>query len=244
MDAYIITIGNELLNGNTTDTNSVWLGKELEKINIRVKEKITVSDNKDTIVKSIQRVINRKFPYIFVTGGLGPTHDDITKSAIKEILKTDEYFDEDYYKELQIKFKKRNIKISSSNRSQAMMLSKCNSIENPIGTALGMEFFLNKSRVFVMPGVPIEMRKMIKKVIVPRYFQNNIMSKGDITILTAGTPESLIADKINDFIEEYKKEIKIAFLPQYSGVNIRLNAINNNFDKMIELKEKINLRLG
>ena len=244
MDAYIITIGDELLNGNTIDTNSVWLGKELEKIHIRIKEKITVSDNKDTIVQSIQRVINRKFPYIFVTGGLGPTHDDITKSAIKEILKSNEYFDEVYYKELQIKFKKRNIKISRSNRSQAMMLSKCNPIENPIGTALGMEFFSNKSRVFVMPGVPIEMRKMIKEVIFPRYFQNNVMSETSITILTAGTPESLIADKIQDFVEEYREEIKIAFLPQYSGVNIRLNTINNNFDKMIELKEKINLRLG
>jgi len=244
MNAYIITIGDELLNGNTTDTNSVWLGKELEKINIHVKEKITVSDNKDIIVQSIQSVISRKFPYIFVTGGLGPTHDDITKSAIKELLKTDEYFDADYYEKLKIKFKKRNIKISKSNRNQAIMLSKCSSIENSIGTALGMEFFLNKSRVFVIPGVPIEMRIMIKEVIVPKYFQNNIMSKSNITILTAGAPESLIADKINDFVEEYKGVIKIAFLPQYSGVNIRLNPISNNYDEMIELKEKINFRLG
>ncbi len=245
MNACIITIGNELLNGSTIDTNSVWLGKQLDKLNIVVSEKLTIPDDSLIIEKSIIGISSREFDYIFITGGLGPTHDDITKSVVKKILNSDEYFDEKYFNELKLKFQKRNLKISNINKEQAIILSKCNPIKNPMGTALGIEFQLNKSQVFIMPGVPSEMKAMIKEIIFPRYFKNFDEVENNITILTAGSHESYIAEKIDDLIKLYKKEIKIAFLPRYTGVNIRLSILENkNLDRLIEFKKNITKRLG
>ena len=96
MNSYIITIGNELLNGNTLDTNSSWIGKKLDEFNIDIAGKITIPDDINDIEETIKLILNKNFDYIFVTGGLGPTHDDITKIAIKNILQSDEYFDEEY----------------------------------------------------------------------------------------------------------------------------------------------------
>ena len=183
MNAYIVTIGDELLNGNTLDTNSSWIGRELDKFNINILGKITIPD---------------------------------------------EYFDDKYYEKLKLKFKKHNIEMLDQNKEQAILLKKSKSIHNPIGTALGIEFVYNNSTVFVMPGVPKEMQAMMSEVVIPEYFLENKNNKNNITILTAGLPESVIADKINDLIIEYSREVKVAFLPKYSGVNIRLILIDQS----------------
>ena len=245
MNSYIITIGNELLNGNTLDTNSSWIGKKLDEFNIDIAGKITIPDDINDIEETIKLILNKNFDYIFVTGGLGPTHDDITKVAIKNILQSDEYFDEKYYEKLKLKFKKHNIEMSEQNKEQAVLLKQTKPIHNPLGTALGIEFLFNNSRVFIMPGVPKEMQEMMSEVIIPKHFSENKNNKNNVTILTAGIPESTIADKINDLVCEYLKEVKVAFLPKYSGVNIRLSLIDQSKDKHIyEMKNKIVERLG
>jgi len=245
MNAYIVTIGNELLNGNTLDTNSSWLGRELDKFNINILGKITIPDNIKDIEETIKCIVEKSFDYVFVTGGLGPTHDDMTKTAIKNVLKTDEYFDEKYYEKLKLKFKKHNVEMLEQNKEQAVLLKKTQQIHNPLGTALGIEFLLNNSRIFVMPGVPNEMQEMMKEVIIPKHFSQNKNNTNNLIILTAGIPESIVADKINDLINEYVNEVKVAFLPKYSGVNIRLSLIDQSKSKHIdEMKNKIVNKLG
>ena len=245
MNAYIITIGNELLNGNTLDTNSSWIGRKLDEFNIDILGKITIPDNINEIGETIKLILEKEIDYVFVTGGLGPTHDDLTKNAIKNILQSDEYFDNEYYEKLKLRFKKYDIEMSEKNKEQAILLKKTKPIYNPLGTALGIEFVFNNSRVFVMPGVPKEMQAMMCEVVMPEYFLENKNNKNNITILTAGMPESVIADKINDLINEYSREVKVAFLPKYSGVNIRLSLIEQSQNKILdEIKIKIVERLG
>lgn len=229
MNACMLTIGDELLQGYTVDTNSAWLGKTLENYNIQFKEKITISDDLDAIVNSTKGAIEKKYPYIFITGGLGPTHDDVTKTAMKHVFESDEYFDEAYYELLKQKFAAAGISMPDNNRSQAVILTECTPLENKMGTALGMYFTKNDSQIFVMPGVPNEMKSITKHIIIPNYLTDNELPHKTITLLTTGVSESRIAEQIMELVEKYSESVKTAFLPQYTGVNIRLR-LRDSFD--------------
>ncbi len=226
LNAYCITIGDELLQGFTIDTNSAWIAQTLIPCNIELKQKITIGDNIEDIKSSIESAISRQYDYIFVTGGLGPTHDDITKEAVKQIFDTEYVLDKDYLNDLEKKFHKRGLKMPANNKSQAMILDKADSIPNQNGTALGMRFVNGKSQLFVMPGVPREMKTMVEKEIIPKYINcenvNNIT-----TIKTTGVFESKLAEILNEDIRDLKDTCSFAFLPHYTGVSIRLKKCEN-----------------
>ena len=151
MNAAVLTIGDELLQGFTIDTNSSWLGTTLLPYNIRIRKKLTVGDNLNDIISEAQNILDDNYDYLFVTGGLGPTHDDITKEAFRQLLNDELIFDENYYNQLIHHFEKRAIKIPKSNRSQAMLLKTADVLPNKNGTALGMHFLFKGTHIFIMP---------------------------------------------------------------------------------------------
>ena len=245
MNACMITIGDELLQGYTVDTNSTWLARTLENYNIRFSEKITISDDLDAIITSTESAINKKYQYIFITGGLGPTHDDITKKAMKKVFNSEEYFDEEYYQVLIEKFKDIGLKMPENNREQAIILKECTPLKNHNGTALGMQFLQYGTQIFVLPGVPSEMQKMTKAVIIPEYLSEYEQTDSVVTLLTTGVSESKVAEEIHDLIQQYLDSVKVAFLPQYTGVNIRLRGVNKNHSPYLQnCVQEIKSRLG
>ena len=244
MTSSIITIGDELLSGMTVDTNSSWLGIQLEKYNIDVIKTISIGDNCDAIQQTIESIINENHDFIFITGGLGPTHDDVTKNAIKTILNTNEYIDNNYLIQLKNKYKKAGIEFLKSNINQAVMLSNTTTLDNHIGSALGIYFKVNNTDLFVMPGVPKEMKNMFNNVIVPKYFTKYESKHYSITLLTSGIYESKISEILEEYINKYKHTIKFSFLPSYKGVKIRLKLQNNNFELLNRVASTITEKLG
>ena len=236
MNGAILTIGDELLQGFTVDTNSSWLGTTLLPYNIKITKKITVGDKLNDIISETQNILDDNYDFLFVTGGLGPTHDDITKEAFRQLLNDELVFDEIYYNQLIQHFEKRSIKMPESNRSQAMLLKTADVIPNENGTALGMHFLIKGTHTFVMPGVPGEMHSMVKNYILPNYFKTT-PEENFITIKTAGIMESHLAEKVNGLMEKYSNSFRFAFLPHYSGVSFRINKLNEN-ENLLNVKDE------
>ena len=236
MNGAILTIGDELLQGFTVDTNSSWLGTTLLPYNIKISKKVAVGDNLNDIISETQIILDDNYDFLFVTGGLGPTHDDITKEAFRQFLNDELVFDEIYYNQLKHHFEKRSIKMPESNRSQAMLLKTADAIPNENGTALGMHFLIKGTHTFVMPGVPGEMHNMVKNYILPNYFKTT-PEENIITIKTAGIMESHLAEKVNGLMEKYSNSFRFAFLPHYSGVSFRINKLNKN-ENLLNVKDE------
>jgi len=229
VNACILTIGDELLQGNTVNTNSSWIGRTLIKYDIIVKKIITIGDDIESIIIEMRYILNSGYDYIFVTGGLGPTHDDITKNAFVKLFNDKLIFNQSYYNKLKSKYEKNLIKMPSINRSQAMYPEKANIIPNNFGSALGMQYKDKNSNIFVMPGVPEEMKNMINDYILPELI-NKPLSDNVITIKTSGIMESKLAEKVNKIIIKYSNSCKFAFLPSYYGVSFRINRIDHNIN--------------
>ena len=236
MNAAVLTIGDELLQGFTVDTNSSWLGTILLPYKIRITKKITVGDKLNDIISETQNILDDKYDFLFVTGGLGPTHDDITKEAFRQLLDDEIIFDENYYLQLKQHFEKRSIKMPESNRSQAMLLKTADVIPNDNGTALGMHLLIKGTHTFIMPGVPGEMRSMVNKYIIPNYIKKTPV-ENFITIKTAGIMESHLAEKVNELMEKYSHSFRFAFLPHYSGVSFRINKLDEN-ENLLNVKDE------
>ncbi|MBC8255986.1 MAG: CinA family nicotinamide mononucleotide deamidase-related protein [Candidatus Marinimicrobia bacterium] len=236
MNAAVLTIGDELLQGFTIDTNSSWLGTTLLPYNIKISKKVAIGDNLNDIISETQYILNDKFDLLFVTGGLGPTHDDITKEAFRQFLDDELIFDESYYTQLIHHFEKRSIKMPESNRSQAMLLKTADVIPNENGTALGMHILIKDTHTFIMPGVPGEMKSMVKNHILPKYIKKSPV-ENSITIKTAGIMESHLAEKVNGLMENYSHSYRYAFLPHYSGVSFRINKLNK-IDNLQDVKDE------
>jgi len=236
VNTAVLTIGNELLQGFTVDTNSPWLGTTLLPYNIRIKKIITVGDNLNDIISETRNILDDKYDFLFVTGGLGPTHDDITKEAFRQLLDDEIIFDKNYYLQLKQHFEKRSIKMPESNRSQAMLLRIADVIPNDNGTALGMHLLIKCTHTFIMPGVPREMQSMVNKYIIPNYIKKTPV-ENFITIKTAGIMESNLAEKVNGLMEKYSHSFRFAFLPHYSGVSFRINKLDEN-ENLLNVKDE------
>lgn len=237
----LITIGNELLQGYTVDTNAAWIGKKLGALGISVESHLTIPDKKNVIVETLNDAQNKGFDVVISTGGLGPTLDDITPSAFYTFFGAKAVFDSDYWEHLSSRFEKRGIKISEINRNQAMVPDKGEILENPVGSARGLHFESSQTHFFALPGVPAEMKAMMSESVLP--FLSNISKKVLFlkTLRTTGLPESTLAEKIDDIVKAMLSEVNFAFLPQSTGVDIRISS-----DKESVLKlclEKLEKRL-
>ncbi|HKL36489.1 MAG TPA: competence/damage-inducible protein A [Salegentibacter sp.] len=241
MKAEIITIGDEILIGQIVDTNSAFIAKELNKIGISVKQISTVEDEKSHILEALNEAKDRA-DIIIITGGLGPTKDDITKDCLCEFFDDKLVKNEEVLKHVEFLFDKYiDTPISDLNRKQAMLPSKAVALMNKFGTAPGM-WFESEGKAYVsLPGVPFEMKALIEDEVVPRLQQNFkrpvILHK---TVLTYGLGESAIAEKIEAWEDALPPYIRLAYLPNLGRVRLRLTAkgdneehLNNSIEKLI-----------
>ncbi len=222
MKLAVLTIGDEILSGYTLNTNAAWMGQQLLTIGVDINTQLTTSDNIQEILKYLNFLTIEKYTHVLVTGGLGPTHDDVTPSAFYEYFGAKPIFDKIYWEGLKSRFAKRNIKIPEKNKNQAMRPNNGDVIPNSLGSARGLHFERDGINYFAMPGVPAEMRAMMELSIIPiikENFGKDIFVK---TIRLIGMGESAVAENIEHLIKKYTQKIKVAFLPQLSRVDIRL----------------------
>lgn len=224
MLAEIITIGDEILIGQIVDTNSAWMAKALNGIGVRVKQISSVSDDRQHILTALAEAHNRA-DIILITGGLGPTKDDITKKTLAGYFNVGLIEDKDALDNVQQLFKKYNRPLLEVNRLQAQVPANCEVILNKNGTAPGM-WFNDKGKVYVsMPGVPHEMMYMMEQQVIPKitatFTLPAIVHK---TILTVGEGESFLAERIADIEDSLPAHIKLAYLPKLGQVRLRLSA--------------------
>lgn len=223
MISAIVTIGDELLIGQVIDTNSSWIAQQLNFIGIKVEERVSVADDVAAIRSTLDRLL-QKVDYIFITGGLGPTKDDITKHTLTA------YFDDVLVNHqpsldnIERMFKAYGRTVNPANVQQAMLPSKARIVVNKNGTAAGMWFQQNGKSVISMPGVPYEMKGMMSDEILPSIQQENNITIYHKTICTQGIGESWLAEKIEDIENELPSYIKLAYLPAPAQVRLRLSA--------------------
>ena len=221
MRGSIITIGNELLKGYTIDTNASFIGEKLTQIGVDVVWKCSIQDNVKEIIESL-KIANKKSEIIICTGGLGPTLDDITINSISKLLKKDLIVDLKYLEELKNYYLLKGIEISNINKNQSLIVRTTNIIKNDLGSARGIDFIYNKSRFFILPGVPKEMKKMFNDYILNQLEPMIHRKSFNINIKTFGIVESKIQEIIQENINF--KNISISFLPSYKGVQIILTS--------------------
>lgn len=226
MKAVIITIGDELLIGQVIDTNSAWIGTFLNDRGVEVVEKLSVSDEHEAIIEAVARGVI-KADLVLVTGGLGPTKDDITKKALADYYSVNLRFDEDTWERIQRLFVKWGRSTTEEHRVQCYMPDNAVLLENRMGTAPGMLFEAEDTTVISMPGVPYEMKYIMEhsvgKMIEDRKHNQIIVHR---TIRTIGEGESRIARKIEHITNTLPDHIKIAFLPGLGQVRLRLTGIS------------------
>jgi nicotinamide-nucleotide amidase len=220
----IINIGDELLIGQVVNTNASWMGALLSKNGFEVKRISSVADTKEAIQQSLINAKNH-VDIVLMSGGLGPTKDDITKKVLAEYFESDFYFHEEAYQHIKDLFASRGFKISEVNKNQAYLPTKARAIPNRNGTAYGMWFEKDGLVVVSMPGVPFEMKTMMEREVIPRLAERfNPPKYFQKTIMTTGVGESMLAEMIEEEENNLPENIKLAYLPRPGLVRLRLSA--------------------
>ncbi|HIA91024.1 MAG TPA: CinA family nicotinamide mononucleotide deamidase-related protein [Candidatus Marinimicrobia bacterium] len=241
MNIALITIGNELLAGFTVNTNAAWIGNHVIQTGGNIVWHQTIGDSKEEIHDSLNQ-IPKDINAVIITGGLGPTHDDITAHALYKYANDIPVFDEKYWQYLQDKLAKRNLRLPEINRNQAMKPEKGTIIPNPIGSARGLHFHVDGRDLFILPGVPREMKAMMESTVLPWIADQSAGGLTVRTIRTTGIMESGLAEKIGNIVDALADEIKIAFLPQFTGVDIRVSSTDK--DAVDQKVYEINVQAG
>ena len=226
MKIGLVTIGAELLNGARTNTNAAWIGQNVISVGGAIYWHMTVNDDKNTIESALDEVPT-SIDVVLCTGGLGPTHDDITSSVLYDYFGAKPEFDEQYWQLLTKKFAARDQVIPDINRNQAMKPDIGEVIPNPIGSARGLHLSNKSYHLFAMPGVPAEMKSMMTNTILP-WIESRSKSKIHVTVMrTTGIMESVLYEKVQGILDDYP-QINVAFLPRFTGVDIRLTTSDKN----------------
>lgn len=228
MKAEIITIGDEILIGQIVDTNSAWIATQFNLLGIRISQITSISDNREHILNTLNRSLNEN-DVVLVTGGLGPTRDDITKQTLCELFETDLVEDAEALKNVLEIFSKRGMPLLETNRQQALLPRSCQPLYNSCGTAPGMWFEKNGKVLISMPGVPYEMKAMMEMEVIPRLKKSfSFPYIFHRTLLTSGVGESFLAEKIRDIEDQLPSNIKLAYLPSPGQVRLRLSGSGSN----------------
>jgi nicotinamide-nucleotide amidase len=221
----IITIGDELLIGQTVDTNSAWMAQELNHAGIWVQRRVAVGDDKAAIISALEE--EGKYSHIIlITGGLGPTADDITKPVLCDYFGGKLVRDEETYQRIMQMFESRGLPVLQRNVDQALVPDVCTVLHNQRGTAPGM-WFEKDGKIYVsMPGVPFEMKGLMENEVIPR-LQERFETPALLhqTLITTGMGESFVAERIKDFEAQLPAHIKLAYLPSYGLLKLRLTTV-------------------
>jgi len=232
MKATIITIGDELLIGQIIDANSAWIGAELSKLGFDVCRIISVHDRKEDILLTLSEV-SGKTDVALITGGLGPTSDDITKPTLCDFFNTKLIVDAEVLKMVETMVNRRNASMNENNRKQAEVPESCKVLTNAKGTAPGMWFEQNGTIFISMPGVPDEMKYIMTEHVLPnlkqRFSSQVIIHKN---IMTYGTFEAKLAEILTDFEKELPENVKLSYLPSFGVIKLRLTGTGVNGDRL------------
>ena len=225
MNATIVTIGDEILIGQIVDTNSVSIAKRLNNIGITIFEKLSIGDSREVIVSTIERAMNNS-KVVIITGGLGPTKDDITKHTLANMFGSKLVYNDTEGEHVRQLLARRGIEFTELNRGQAMLPECCTVLHNAHGTAPGMWFDTPKGGVVVsLPGVPFEMEHLMEDEVIPRLKARfELQSIVHRTLITRGIPESLLAARIEAWEDALPKYLHLAYLPAPNVVRLRLSA--------------------
>ena len=237
VEAEIITIGDEILIGQTVDTNSAWMGQQLNDVGVDVDRVVSIRDTKEAIVEALENV-KPKTKLVLLTGGLGPTKDDITKYTLQDYFGGDLVFNQEAYDNVERIFKMFKKEVIEVNRLQAMIPSTCIMLLNEMGTAPGMLFERDGVHYVSMPGVPYEMKHLIRTHVLPLIKEK--LNPGVVihrTILTQGLGESFLAEIIKDWQDSLHEEISLAYLPSAGMVKMRLTVKGRDEKFLNELIE-------
>ncbi|WP_304238345.1 competence/damage-inducible protein A [Jiulongibacter sediminis] len=226
--AEVVTIGDEILYGQITDTNTQFISAELDKIGIRTSRKISIGDNREDILHMLEDSTGRA-DIVLITGGLGPTKDDITKKTIADFTMDTLERRESAMEALRAIFDKFGKELTEINKKQADLPTKCTYLFNAVGTAPGMWFEHNGSIIVSMPGVPYEMKYLMQNEVIPRLmkaFERPVILHR--IIRTVGIGESWLATKIESWEDQLPEHIKLAYLPNLSQVRLRLTGTGSD----------------
>lgn len=240
MNAGIIIIGDEILIGQVVDINSSWISREMNKIGFRTETVITVGDDGKSISDAIDTCLDVA-DVVFMTGGLGPTKDDITKKVICEKFGTELVLNEQVLANVAEMLGRRGIALTENNRGQALVPATATVINNAVGTAPGIMMERNGKLLFSMPGVPFEMRYLMEHEIIPLIKKHyNLKPVFHKTLLLTGIAESILAEKISDWEDSLAENVKLAYLPAYSSIRLRLSVYepDDNTEAYISAKVK------
>ena len=241
MRIAVLTIGNELLSGKTINTNANWLSKKLSSIGSNITLHITIPDQRESIINSLDLLFSTQIDLIICTGGLGVTDDDITREVIFSYFGSNGIFDKDYWAFLENKFLKFGYSLPGSNKSQAVSPDNGKVFSNPIGSARGLIYEKNNITLMVLPGVPSEMKAMFDSTISP-WVEEKIDSKiFQINIRTTGIPESILFEKVKNIgLEENYHNI--GYYPSVYGVDVRI--AGEDLEKIEKLKDDIRANIN
>lgn len=236
--AEIITVGDELLIGQTVDTNSAWMGMQLSMRGIRVNRITSISDRREEIIAAFDEALGR-VPLVLMTGGLGPTSDDITKETLAEYFGTRLVMNQEVLEEVTTRITRRNLEMNENNRRQAMVPEGCRVLANHAGTAPAMLFEKDGKLIVSMPGVPSEMKHIMQEHVLPMVAA---MTGGSTiihrNIMTFGTFEAKLAERLEGFEKELPAMVKLAYLPAHGIIKLRLTGIGDNAELVRRTEEE------
>lgn len=249
MNAHIITIGDEILIGQTLNTNAAYIGSQLSELNIYVTKSSVVADNETEIIDEFNSSL-LKNDIVIATGGLGPTHDDVTRACVVKFFKTELIKNDDVLEDIKDFLTKRGRQLTKVNEDQALVPSVAKVLRNKFGTAPGMWIEKDNKIFIVMPGVPFEMKAMMTEYVLPGLKSLNKDPKHYYkrkTLQTTGIGESVLFEKLGD-LDELLNGAKLAFLPSQFGVKLRITAKEKTeehaINKVSEVEQKIRGKAG
>jgi len=235
MKAEVIVIGDEILIGQTIDTNSAWIGNELSLLGFDIDRKTAIHDKRDSIIKALSD-IKATTDIVIISGGLGPTSDDITKPVLCEFFNTTLVRNPDVLTMIETMMARRGWAMNDNNRRQADVPASCTVLTNAVGTAPGMMFRKDNTYFFSLPGVPNEMKHIMIEHIIPwiklNFSKQVIIHKN---IMTYGAGEAILSELLSAFEAGLPPEIKLAYLPSLGIVKLRLTATGTNRDHLEKL---------
>lgn len=239
--AHIITIGDEILYGQIADTNAQWMSKALDTIGVKVTQRLTIGDVTEEILSTL-KYSEDKADIVLITGGLGPTEDDLTKPCLATYFGVELELHEQALADVTAMFKRFKFDLTPVNKLQAHLPTNCTMIPNTLGTAPGMWFYENNTVFVSMPGVPFEMKELMSSYILPK-----LKKQFDLPVIyhklvrTIGIGESWLADKIKPWAEALPSTISLAYLPSLREVKLRLTTSGNDLK---ELEEKVDNQIS
>ncbi len=249
MKAHIISIGDEILIGQTINTNAAYIGTKLVENNVQVIKTSVIGDNYEQIMNEFKLAYDES-DFLIITGGLGPTHDDITRKCVVDFFETELVPNDSVLEDIKSLFSKKGRELTEINRDQALVPKIATPIKNYFGTAPGIWIEKKKKYFAVFPGVPYEMKEMVDDFLIPMI--NDLLSGKDgakiiTNILTTGIPESTLYEKLGN-VEELVGDSKLAFLPNQYGVKLRLTVESDDNEsannKLLEIEQKLRGKIG